>query len=242
MPALRKPACAVFRHSPCICPGTGTPRHGRNKGVASDAAAYGRGRRDGEQWFGSLAFGYEHRNAGMILTGYGRVEASRTTLDAYREDGLGLYDLDYRRQVVRNSAVALGLEGSYLAGDGQGRVRPFWSIEYRQAIDDQGQAYLNYVIGPRAQDYRLDLHSYNDNALSIAAGMDVRLQRGWLLSLLLGHEQTRGSSRASSVGLRMSYGGAAAAAGTGTTATGATAAEATHCNRRRCPTAPNAGR
>ena len=211
---------------------------------SNDVAAYGRGSRDGDQWFGSLAFGYEHRNAGMTLTGYGRVEASRTTLDAYRENGLGLYDLDYRRQVVRNSAVALGLEGTYLPGDGEGRVRPFWSIEYRQAIDDQGQAYLNYVVGPRAQDYQLDLHTYNDNALSIAAGMDVRLQRGWLLSLLLGHEQTRGSSRASSVGLRVSYGSAGAAAGTSATATDAATAtvEATHCNRRRCPTAPNAGR
>lgn len=45
---------------------------------------------------------------------------------------------------------------------------------------------LNYVVGPRARDGRLDMHSYDDNALSIAAGMDVRLQRGWLLSLLLG--------------------------------------------------------
>jgi len=206
---------------------------------STDADAFARGSRDGDQWFGSLAFGYEHRNAGMTLTGYGRVEASRTTLDAYRETGLDLYDLDYRRQVVRNSAVALGLEGAYLAGDGEGRVRPFWNIEYRQAIDDKGAAYLNYVVGPRAQDYRLDMHSYNDNALSMAAGMDVRLQRGWLLSLLLGHEQTRGSSRASSVGLRVSYGGAVAGAGPAAGAMDGTDADhasgtAQRCAPRRC--------
>ena len=87
---------------------------------------------------------------------------------------------------MRNSAVALGLEGAYLAGDGEGRVRPFRNVEYRQAMHDKGAAPLNYVVGPRARDGRLDMHSYDDNALSIAAGMDVRLQRGWLLSLLLG--------------------------------------------------------
>ncbi|OUL15969.1 hypothetical protein B0X78_05355 [bacterium AM6] len=57
------------------------------------------------------------------------------------------------------------------------------------------------------------MQSYNDHALSIAAGMDVRLQRGWFMSLLLGHEQTRGSSRASSIGLRVGYGAVGGAAG-----------------------------
>lgn len=201
---------------------------------SADADAFAQGRRDGDQWFGSLAVGYEHRHAGMSLTGYGRIEASRSTLDSYRESGAGLYDLVYREQVVRNSAVALGLEGAYLSADPEARVRPFWSVEYRQALDDKGDAYLNYVVGPRAQDYQLRMQSYNDHALSIAAGMDVRLQRGWFMSLLLGHEQTRGSSRASSIGLRVGYGAAAGAAATGTAgSTDATGQQ--RCNPRRCP-------
>jgi len=135
---------------------------------------------------------------------------------------------------VRNSAVALGLEGAYLSADPEARVRPFWSIEYRQALDDKGDAYLNYAIGPRAQDYQLRMQSYNDHALSIAAGMDVRLQRGWFMSLLLGHEQTRGSSRATSIGLRLGYGAAGGAAGTGTLGnTEGTGRQ--RCNPRRCP-------
>jgi hypothetical protein len=54
---------------------------------SADADAFTQGKRDGDQWFGSLAVGYEHRNAGMSLTGYGRLEASRSTLDSYRENG-----------------------------------------------------------------------------------------------------------------------------------------------------------
>lgn len=201
---------------------------------SADADAFAQGQRDGDQWFGSLAFGYEHRHAGTTLTGYGRVEASRSTLDSYRESGAGLYDLVYRQQVVRNSAVALGLEGAYLSPDPEARVRPFWSIEYRQALDDKGDAYLNYAIGPRAQDYQLRMQSYNDHALSIAAGMDVRLQRGWFMSLLLGHEQTRGSSRATSIGLRLGYGAAGGASGTDTLGSNEGNGKQ-RCNPRRCP-------
>ncbi|MGG2101888.1 autotransporter domain-containing protein [Stenotrophomonas sp. NRRL B-14846] len=205
---------------------------------SADAAAFAQGRRDGDQWFGSLAMGYEHRDGGMTLTGYGRIEASRSTLDSYRESGAGLYDLVYRQQVVRNSAVALGLEGAYLSSDPEARVRPFWSIEYRQALDDKGDAYLNYVMGPRAQDYQLRMQSYNDHALSIAAGMDVRLQQGWFMSLLLGHEQTRGSSRATSIGLRLGYGAAGGASGA--SAMGNNNEDGKQrCNPRRCP--PQAG-
>lgn len=173
---------------------------------SEDADATATAVRDGEQWFGSLALGYEHRSDRMTLTGYGRLDASRTTLDAYREHGLDIYDLAYRRQVVENRALALGLEGSYQAGGANGRYRPFWSLEYRQAIEDRGDATMNYVVWPHPTDYRLDLQSYNDDALSLAAGVDMKLRRGWLLSLLFGHEQASGGTQGSSIGLRLSYG------------------------------------
>jgi len=173
---------------------------------SDDAGALGTAVRDGEQWFGSLALGYEHRGERMALTGYGRFDASRTTLDAYREYGLDLYDLAYRRQEVENSTFALGIEGSYQVGGANGRYRPFWTLEYRQAIDDKGEASMNYVVWPHPTDYRLGMQSYNDNALSLAAGLDVKLRPGWLLSLLFGHEQASNRTQGSTLGLRLSYG------------------------------------
>jgi uncharacterized protein YhjY with autotransporter beta-barrel domain len=173
---------------------------------SDDAGAMGTAVRDGKQWFGSLAFGYEHRGERMALTTYGRFDASRTTLDAYREYGMDIYDLAYRRQVVENSTVALGLEGSYRFGGDDGRYRPFWSLEYRQALEDKGEAAMNYVVWPHPTDYRLDMQSYNDDALALSAGLDVKLRQGWLLSLLFGHEQASNSTQGSSIGLRLSYG------------------------------------
>lgn len=178
---------------------------------SGDTASFGIATRGGDQWFGSLSMGYEHRGSALTLTGYGRVDANRTALDGYQESGLGLYDLAYRQQVVRNSTVAVGLEGSWHVGGDAGRVRPFWNVEYREAIDDKGDAAMNYVVGPAASDYRLRMTSYNDNALSVGAGVDVALQRGWLLSLVFGHEQARNSTDANSFGLRLSHGGRASA-------------------------------
>jgi len=172
---------------------------------SNDADALGTAARDGDQWFASLATGYEHHGPSMTLTGYGRLDTSRTTLDGYREFGLDLHDLEYRQQVVENSTVAVGLEGSWRIGGDAGRVSPFWSVEYREALQNQGEAAINYVIWPSATDYRLRMDSYNDHALALSAGLDVTLRRGWLLSVLLGHEQARNASDASSIGLRLSY-------------------------------------
>ncbi len=168
--------------------------------------------RDGDQVFGSLTFGYEHQRPGLNLTGYGRVDGSRTTLDAYRESGLGVYDLSYGQQKVRNSALAVGVEGSHpLSGDAA-RYRPFWNLEYRQALDNHSNANINYVTRPADRDYVLGLRSYNDDALAIGAGLDVEFGSGWLFSLLLGHEQGRNAMTSNSIGLRLSYGSSAPAA------------------------------
>jgi len=124
---------------------------------SADANALATARRSGRQWYAATSLGYEHRGPSLTLAGYGRVDASRTTLDAYRETGLGLFGLDYRRQVIENGNVAIGLEGSWMVGGPDGRVRPFWTVEYRNAFTNRGDAAINYVVGPDGQDYRLHM-------------------------------------------------------------------------------------
>lgn len=149
--------------------------------------------RDGDQWFGSLAFGYDHRSDALTLIGYGRVDGSRKTLDAYSEQGAGIYDVAYHAQRVRNTAVALGLEGTLQVPES--RLRPFWSVEYRQTPHEKDDAdlNLNYVQWGAPQDYRVRMQSYNDNALSLAAGLDIQVSRSWMPLLLFGHEKARGA-------------------------------------------------
>ncbi|SBV37492.1 exported hypothetical protein [uncultured Stenotrophomonas sp.] len=163
--------------------------------------------RAGDQWFGALTFGYEHRStSGLSLTGYGRYDGHRATLDAYREHGLDAHDLAYGRQRVDNSALAVGLEGSLTFQRERLGWRPHWRIEYRGALENRGDVAVNYVQRPRDADYVLAMRSYNDDTLSLGAGMDLQLDSGWLFSLLLGREQGRNTMRSTSIGLQVRYG------------------------------------
>ncbi|TWI13576.1 autotransporter domain-containing protein [Aerolutibacter ruishenii] len=152
--------------------------------------------------------------------------------------GLGVHDLAYREHTVDNRAVALGLEGSHAFGGDRVRYRPFWNLEYRHALENQGQAAINYVNSPAARDYLLDMRSYNDRLFSVGTGLDVQFGRGWALSVLLGHEQGRNDSSANRIGLSVSYGASQTGHGGEVTADPASASgedSGRTCRGRRCP-------
>jgi len=171
------------------------------------AAASARSNRAGDQLFGSLTFGYEHRTAtGTTLTTYGRYDGHKAELDPYREHGLGVYDLSYGRQDVESNALAVGLEGTHAFKTDRVTWRPYWSLEYRTALDDRSDVAMNYVQRPVARDYLLAMHSYNDDTLSVGAGVDLQFDSGWMFSLLIGHDQGRNTLRSNSIGLQVRYG------------------------------------
>lgn len=162
--------------------------------------------REGDQAFGGLTLGYEHRAGATTLTGYGRLDASRTTLDAYRENGLGIYDLQYAQHDVDSSTAAVGLEGRYGFRTEVAMLRPYWTLEWRQALQNQADAGINYVLMPRSSDYVLGLRSYNDNVAAFGVGMDMDFGNDWSLALQFRREQASNAFD-NSFGLRISYGG-----------------------------------
>lgn len=171
------------------------------------AAASALGSRQGKQWYGSVTFGYEHRGRdGLSLTGYGRFDGQRATLDGYRERGLDALDLAYGRQTVDNSALAVGLEGDRTFKGVSRTWRPFWSMEYRKSLENQGDVSINYVQRPLDNGYAYTLRSYNDDMLTLGAGVDLQLESGWMFSLKLGHEQGRNALTSNSIGLLLRYG------------------------------------
>lgn len=169
------------------------------------AGASATAERDGSQSFGALTVGYEHTGERMTLTSYGRFDASRTRLDAYREFGLGIYDLAYSSQTVKNNGLAVGLEGSYLVQGAKGLFRPYWMLEYRDAISNSSDVDLNYVVMPVANDYTLGLRSYGNNALMYGGGVDMDIASGWKLSVLLRREHASGQDPSTSFGLLLSF-------------------------------------
>jgi len=171
--------------------------------TAADALATAT--RGGDQQFASVTLGYDHQREHSTLTGYGRLDASRTALDAYRERGLGIYDLQYARQDVDSSSAAVGVEGRYSFRTAAAMVRPSWLLEWRQALRNQGDASLDYAVAPRDGGYVLGLRSYNDDMLAFGAGIDVGFDNGWSLSFQYRREQAR-DVFANTFGLRLGYG------------------------------------
>ena len=161
--------------------------------------------RDGSQVFGSLTFGYESSNQSRRLTGYGRIDAGRTTLDAYRETGLGIYDLEYRKQTVEQRSVAVGLEGSHnVKVDWARDIRPYWQIEYRNDFSSRSDAGINYVVAPADEDYRLSLKPWASSNWSAGFGADFSFGNGVIVTALLRHELNVGMGSNTTVGLQFS--------------------------------------
>ena len=161
--------------------------------------------RDGSQVFGSLTFGYESSNASRRLTSYGRIDAGRTTLDAYRETGLGIYDLDYREQTFEQRSVAVGVEGSHnVKVDWARDVRPYWQLEYRNDFSQRSDAGINYVIAPADEDYRLSLKPWASSNWNVGFGADFAFGNGVIVTALLRHELNVGMGSNTTVGLQFS--------------------------------------
>ncbi|HZX75581.1 autotransporter domain-containing protein [Lysobacter sp.] len=174
---------------------------------SATAGAMATAQRNGDQSFGALTGGYEHAAGdGMTLTGYGRLDASRTRLDAYREQGLGLYDLAYGSQTVESSGASLGVEGSFPILTARGDVvRPYWMLEYRESLDNRSDVDLNYVILPVDDGYALGMRSFGDNALTYGGGIDLDLAAGWKLSLLARRQHGDGQRPSSTFGLTLTF-------------------------------------
>ncbi|RZA36708.1 MAG: autotransporter domain-containing protein [Lysobacteraceae bacterium] len=169
------------------------------------ADTMGLAQRDGSQVFGSVTFGYESTHESRRLTSYGRVDAGRTTLDAYRETGLGIYDLDYREQTVDQRSVAVGLEGSHsVQVDWARDVRPYWQLEYRNDFSARSDAGINYVVAPADEDYRLSLKPWASSNWNVGFGADFAFGNGVIVTALLRHEVNVGMGSNTTVGLQFS--------------------------------------
>ena len=169
---------------------------------STEADALGRARRAGDQWFGSLTLGWDLRDA---LVAYTRVDASRTSLEAYREHGLGIYDLAYSRQSVDQSTLAAGVEGRHVWNTSSGEMRPYWTVEYRQSLENRSNVGINYVVLPASNDYVLGLRSYAEDGFAFGLGLDMSITSHWQLGLMGRYERARQGVQASSVGLQLSW-------------------------------------
>lgn len=167
--------------------------------TASGGFAYGQ--RDGDQWFGAVTASWDVRDLrGVHLTPYGRMEATRSVLEAFTEDGGDAYALAYDRQTTRTLTGAFGLRGDYAVKTRLGQAQPSFRIEYSYDLQGSGSQLIRYADWLDGAVYSLDASPLDRNR--IVYGLDVDLLRRSGMRLGLGYEglfsddQTSGSIRA----------------------------------------------
>lgn len=138
------------------------------------------GSRDGRQIFGSLTAGYEHRRNGWLVSPYGRLEASRSKLDAFTEHGGGIYGLTYSDQTVDTLSGVLGLRLEYAVPMDWGVLKPRARLEYTHDFQGASHVSLGYTdIG--TMPYGIDVDPFSRDYLTIGLGFDAHIGDGWNL-------------------------------------------------------------
>ncbi|WP_287496550.1 autotransporter domain-containing protein [Pandoraea sp. CB10b_02] len=110
-----------------------------------DANDYATGKRHGQQFFGSLSAGYEYRSDAWLFSPYGRLTASRSTLDQYSETGAGLNALTYFKQNVNTLSGTLGVRAGFAKATRIGTLAPYLRVELQHDFNGQSLAGLAYA-------------------------------------------------------------------------------------------------
>uniref|UniRef100_UPI0005A9F5A7 autotransporter family protein n=1 Tax=Aeromonas popoffii TaxID=70856 RepID=UPI0005A9F5A7 len=148
--------------------------------ITGSADDYVRGSRDADQLFASLTASNEYRQGPMSLTPYGRLNASSTYLDAYRESGGGIYGLSYDKQRQQNFTSYLGVRSSYDLTTQIGLVTPKVGLAWGHNFSNSSDYKMRYIDqGDEGTLYQLKPDAVDSDFASLEMGVDFNLGRVW---------------------------------------------------------------
>jgi len=162
--------------------GYGELSHDSERFVAP-ANDFARGRRRSEQWFGSVAAGYEYRHEALLLSPYGRLDFARDRLKPYTESGAGLNALTYFEQTLPTLQFALGLRAESVHETGFGWALPRLRIEFRHDVKGERAASLAYADLPGSPIFSITPSTDRRSALLLGLGSDFVLRSGLRLGV-----------------------------------------------------------
>ncbi|VVE76123.1 autotransporter outer membrane beta-barrel domain-containing protein [Pandoraea anapnoica] len=140
-----------------------------------DANDFARGKRNGQQFFGALSAGYEYRSDDWLFSPYGRLTASRSTLDQYSETGAGLNALTYFKQNVNTLSGTLGVRAGFAKATRIGTFSPYIRVELQHDFNGQSLAGLAYAdIASSGPVYFVPGTPYGSDRVQVGAGTKLR--------------------------------------------------------------------
>ncbi|MBS9721441.1 putative Ig domain-containing protein [Tianweitania sp. BSSL-BM11] len=151
--------------------------------AVTDQNLQARGERSGEQVFGSLTLAYEHKKNGWLVSPYAGYEGSRSNLDAYSENGAGIFNLRFGEQQVTTSSALIGLRLEKEISRPWGTLTPKGRIEYSHDFDGSSRVDLGYADLGDNLPYSLDADVFSKDNITLGLGIDAQFATGWGLGL-----------------------------------------------------------
>ncbi|WP_295515122.1 autotransporter domain-containing protein [uncultured Pseudomonas sp.] len=171
----------------------------------TDNGRYAKGRRNGDQLFGSLSSGYEVKGPNWLVSPYGRVDTSTTWLRGYKESNADSYNLDYAEQRFSLVSGVAGVRGQYGVPLSWAYLTLRSRLEFSHTFNSDSTARMAYVDVDDST-YSITTKGFGDNRLSTSLGVDLVWSSG--LSTGIGYQGTRAigeQSRSDALSLRAAY-------------------------------------
>lgn len=160
---------------------------------------FARASRKGDQFFGSVAYGYEYRRGATLVSPYGRLDVTEDRLKRATESGAGVAALTYEEQRLRTTSATAGLRIESTHETDYGRVTPRARVEFRHDFEGSRSASLSYADQYQGLAYSVTPAGSTRNALLIGVGSDFLLGRGWKVGVDYQGERSSGPGTVQSV-------------------------------------------
>jgi len=155
--------------------------------------------RKGNQFFASVAGGYEHRVRNFLISPYGRLDFAADRLKGATEGGSSPAALTYQEQTLRTTSVAAGLRLEATHETDYGRLIPRARFEYRHDFEGGRTANISYADLFGGLTYSVSPAGTSTNSLLVGIGSDFLLSSGWKIGLDYQGQRTQGPGTVQSV-------------------------------------------
>ncbi len=155
----------------------------------SSAMAFGD--RSGRFTTVSLSSGLDREAGSLTWSSYGRLEYLDGSLDAYREEGAGIFDLRFDRRKIRSTLGVLGLRASYSRPVRVGIMTAGLRGEWRHEFSGGSRQGVDYADVAGDGYYGLPSRGWSRESFVLDPELGLLLPSGWELGLAAG---VRGSA------------------------------------------------
>lgn len=138
-----------------------------------------RGRREGTQWFSSIALGRDFTSDVRTLTPYARIDATRANLYGYSESGDPVFAFRFDPMSVDSTSGNLGLRAEWQYARDWGRFSPQLRFEYQHDFSSRADASLRYADLPLGTLYGIQASAFDQRRVQIGLGLRFNLDTGW---------------------------------------------------------------